>query len=106
MNDYLKKASHPGVTWAVIIAAVGLSGQALYAVNDVENLAHANSLLIGHEKELRISESAGVKEDLKELKQDTKELAQSLKEETTAIKNLLQQLLLRQAGVILPLPLP
>lgn len=106
MNDYLKKAQHPAVSIAAIGLALSLAGSSLYSANAVENLAMANQLEIRHEKELRISEQSGIKEDLGELKQSTKELAQDLKDETTAIKQLLQQLLLRQAGVIQPLPTP
>lgn len=106
MNEYLlKKATSPGLTWTAILAALAIGGQTLYAVNDVENLSQANSLLIGHEKELRISVTSGIKEDLKELKEDTKQLGRTLKEETDAIKQLLQQLLLRQAAAIRSPPL-
>lgn len=98
MNDYLKKAQHPAISWSVIVVALGLGGTSLNSANEVENLAMANQLEIRHEKELRISEQSGIKEDLGELKEDTKQLARTLKIETDAIKQLLQQLLLRQAA--------
>ena len=102
MNDYLKKASHPAISWAAIIAAVGLGASGLYSANAVENIALGNVRDIAHEKELRISEQLGIKEDLKELKQDSKDLADTLREETQDIKLLLQQLLLRQAAQPIP----
>ena len=102
MNDYLKKAQHPAVYVAVMGLALSLAGSSLYSANAVENLAMANQLEIRHEKELRISEQLGLKEDLDELKQGAKDLAQDFKDETGAIKRLLQQLLLQQAGATRP----
>lgn len=102
MNAYLH---HPAVSWVVIIAALGLGGSSLKAVNDVENLANATALQLQHEKELRISEQLGLKEDLGELKEDTKQLARTLKTETDAIKQLLQELLLRQAASVSAIPI-
>lgn len=98
MNDYLKKVNHSVISWSAIIAAVGLGASGLYSANAVENIALGNVRDIAHERELRISEQLGIKEDLEELKQDSKDLANTLREETNAIKNLLQQLLLRQAA--------
>ncbi len=98
MNDYLKKVQHPVISIAAIGIALSLAGSSLYSANAVENLANANQLEIRHEKELRISEQLGIKEDLEELKDDTKRLDRTLKIETDAIKQLLQQLLLRQAA--------
>lgn len=106
MNAYLKKAQHPAISWVVIIAALGLGGTSLRAVNSLENLTYATSLELRHEKELRISEQSGIKEDLNELKQGAKDLAQDFKDDTNEIKSLLQQLLLQQAGAVRPLPRP
>ena len=97
MNAYLQ---HPAVSWVVIVAALGLGGTSLKAVNDLENLAMGTAQDLRHEKELRLVEQLGIKEDLYELKADTKQLERTLKTETDAIKQLLQQLLLRQAASI------
>ena len=102
----MKKVQHPAVSWVVILAALALGGSSLKAVNSLENLAYATALELRHEKELRISEQSGIKEDLDELKQGAKDLAQDFKDETTAIKSLLNQLLLQQAGAVRPLPIP
>ncbi len=105
MNTYLKTAQHPAFSMVGIGIALSLAGSSLYSANEVENLAMANQLEIRHEKELRISEVGGIKEDLGELKEDTKQLERTLKTETDAIKQLLQQLLLRQAASVPALPI-
>lgn len=97
----LKKAQ-PVAMWALIIGAIGLGGNALYSANAVENLALANEKDIFYEKEMRIVGAAALEKDIGELKQDVKALQLEMKAETGDIKDLLNQLLLRQVGTIPP----
>ena len=96
------KKAQPAALWALIVAALGLGGNALYSANSVENLALANEKDIFYEKEMRIVEAAFLEESFRELKQDVKAFQKEMKKETSDIKNLLNQLLLRQVGTLSP----
>ncbi len=85
-----------GISWVVIIAALGLGGNALYSANGLENIVLANEKDIFYEREIRVAAAAVLEEDLEELSEDLKELKQEQKEANKEIKNLLNTLILRE----------
>ncbi len=91
------KIHHPYVTSGVIVSIVGLFVSGIGSFNTLETHAEINASDIAHERELRISQNNNVKEKLDELKQDSKDLKKDLKESTDEIKNLINELLLRES---------
>lgn len=96
-NDYLKKANHPIVSWAMILAALGLGANALISANSVENLALANEKDIFYERAIRETSTVSLEEKLEALDEDIKEVKDDVKEEAREIKELLNELLLQRA---------
>jgi len=94
-NDVKKKAPVV-ISWALILAALGIGITAMSSANELENLALANEKDIFYEREQRIIGAEVLEKDIEDLSEDVNELKQDLKEETGEIKELLNQLLLRQ----------
>jgi len=97
MTIDLKKA-HPVIQWGLLIAAIGLGGKAMYAANNVENLALANEKDIFYEREIRVVSAVTLEKNLDELKEAVDKFKQELKSETGEIKALLNQILLQRVA--------
>ena len=99
-HEEMKKKAPMVVTWAGILAALGLGITAMGSANSLENLALANQKDIFYERAIRETSSANLESQLGELDEDIDELKDEVTEEAKEIKDLLNQLLLREAAPI------
>lgn len=99
MSIDLKKAQ-PFAVGSLLVIAIGLGGNAMWAANSVENMALANEKDIFYEKEMRIVGAAFLEQKLEDLDEDLNEFQKEVKQETGEIKDLLNELLLRQAAPV------
>lgn len=95
MSIDLKKAQ-PFAVGGLLVLAIGLAGNAMWAANSLENLVLGNVKDIFYEKEARVVGAAVLKKSIEDLNEDIKDLDDDFKQETKEIKNLLNQLLLQR----------